>query len=162
MHLSPVTYTLLLSLDECISSAQQVPLQTPCKVSLVNSMQATAPSAGPETLGGEAPACETGGESKWKPNKDDGWEQEPLAFSRVGQVLRSSGLSRGTGKNILVPEPSERASSKLGYIHLMENASRTEGNRKGSIGEEGTTAKNKMHSPTPPPANSSLLLKLGE
>lgn len=68
------TYTLLLSLDECIRSAQQVPLQTPCKVSLVNSMQATAPSAGPETLGGEAPACETGGESKWKPNKDDGWE----------------------------------------------------------------------------------------
>lgn len=44
----------------------------------------------------------------------------------------------------------------------MENASRTEGNRKGSIGEEGTTAKNKMHSPTPPPANSSLLLKLGD
>lgn len=64
MDLSPVTYILLLSLGECISSAQQVPLQTPCKVSLVNSIQATASSGGPETLVEEAPACGTGGESK--------------------------------------------------------------------------------------------------
>lgn len=116
MDLSPVTYTLLLHLSDCISSAQQVPLQTPCKVRLVNAVQATASSAGPETFVGEAPACGTGGESKWKPNNHDGWKQEPLAFSRVGQVLRSSGLSRGRGTSIPVPEPRKRASNELGYI----------------------------------------------
>lgn len=60
-------------------------MQAPCKVNFINSVRATASSAGPEAPVREVRVYGTGGESKWKPNHKDGCEQEPLAFSREGQ-----------------------------------------------------------------------------